>query len=100
MEDTKCILCGRDAQRKVYSSKYRDDVGRVNEAGGYCYDCPDCGSYCLDNYEHSWVTKFASDKQKETLSEYVKTHQLEDEFLPVTWDDIKRILGLPSKKKT
>lgn len=95
MEDAKCILCGHDAQRKVYSSKYRDDVERVNEAPGHCYDCPECGSYCLDNYEYNWIIMFADDKQKEILSDYVKTHQLDDEYLELKWNDIKKILGLP-----
>jgi len=100
MEKAKCILCGHDAERKVYSSKSRDDVKRVNEAGGYCYDCPECRSYCFDNFVDNFFRIKANDEQKKIVSEYVKSNQLEDEFLPVTWDDIKRILGLPSKRKT
>lgn len=88
MEYAKCILCGHDAQRKVYSSKYRDDVRRVNEAGGYCYDCPECGRYCLDGTEYHLVTRYANDKQKKKLSEYIKTHQLDDEYLELKCNDI------------
>jgi len=95
MEDAKCILCGHDAQRKVYSSKYTDDVERVNEAPDHCYDCPECGSYCLDNYEHSFVEYRANDKQKEILSEYVKSHpDPKGQFMVLRWPKIKEILRL------
>ena len=96
MEEAKCILCGHDAQRKVYSSKYRDDVKRINEAPGHCYDCPECGSVCLDNFEHNFVEFKADDKQKEILSEYVKSHpDPEGQFMVLRWPKIKEILGLP-----
>jgi len=99
MEEAKCVLCGHDALRKSYSCSYSNDKKRVDVAGGFCYDCPECRRYCLDNYELNWVTAFAGDEQKRKLSEYSINHQLEDKFIPLKWDDIKRILGLPSKKK-
>lgn len=98
MEKAKCILCGHDAQRASYSSSYSDDKERVDVAGGYKYDCPECGLFSLDNYEHSKVEHFTSNEQKRNLSEYVKGHKRRDEYLPLSWDDIKRILGLHSKK--
>ena len=95
MEYAKCILCGHDALRKVYSSKDRDDVKRVNEAGGYCYDCHECRSYCFDNFAYNFFRIKANDKHKEIVSEYVKSHQLEGEYLELKLGDIKKILGLP-----
>ena len=96
MEDAKCTLCGHDAERKVYSPKSRDDVKRVNEAGGYCYDCPECGSYCLDNYGYNWIIRFANDMQKEILSDYVKSHpDPQGQFMELRWSKIKEILRLP-----
>ncbi len=94
MEDAKCILCGHDAHRKVYSSKYRNDVKRINEAGGHCYDCPECRSYCFDNFVDNFFRIKANDEQKKIVSEYVKSHQLEDKYLELTWSDIKKIPGL------
>jgi len=96
MKYAKCILCGHDAERKVYSSKYRDDVERVNEAPGHCYDCPECGSYCLDNYEYNWIIRFANNKQKEILSDYVKSHpDPKGQFMVLRWSKVKEILRLP-----
>lgn len=74
MERAKCILCGHDAQRKSYSPSYRDDKKRVNEAGGFCYDCPNCGRCCLGDYEWTFVEFRATEDQKRELSDYSRNH--------------------------
>ena len=94
MEYAKCILCGHDAKRKSYSPRYRDDIDRIENSGGFCYDCPNCRRYCLDGTEHHLVTRYANDKQKKRLSEYIKTHQLDDEYLELKCNDIEKILRL------
>ena len=51
MNFAKCILCGHDAQSNVFTEAKPDEQGRVNEAPGEKYDCPECGLYARDNYE-------------------------------------------------
>lgn len=48
MEKAKCLLCGHDAQRNVFS----DDPDPTKVAGGYKYICPECGLYALNDYEY------------------------------------------------
>ena len=96
MEKDKCLLCGHDAQRNDFS----DAPDPTKVAGGYKYICPECGLYGLNDYEYHWIERWATEEQKRILSEYVKKHPAKKgKFRVVRWDEIKRILGLPSKEK-
>ena len=96
MEKAKCLLCGHDAERNVFS----DAPDPTKVAGGYKYICPEYGLYALNDYEYSWVEHFASNEQKSTLSEYMKENTAEEGYFKVLrWEDIQRILGLPSKRR-
>jgi hypothetical protein len=95
MNKAKCVLCGHDAKSKSFTEAEPDEHGRVNVAGGFAYDCPKCGLYALDGFEHNFVEYRATEEQKETLSNYVKSHPDEDGLFKVLrWNDIKRILKL------
>lgn len=96
MEDAKCILCGHNAERGSFTEAEPNEHGRTNVAGGFKYDCPECGFYALDGYEHNWVTRFASDKQNEILSDWVKRNPDKEGLAVVLrWPKIKKILRLP-----
>lgn len=99
MKKVKCLLCGHDAQGNSFSSKYNDEQICTPFTGGYCYDCPECGLYALDGPALHKVKRFVTDEQKRKLSEYVRTHQLKDKFLPLEWSKIKSVLKISSRKK-
>jgi len=95
MNFAKCILCGHDAGSNVFTEAKPDEQGRVNVAPGEKYNCPICGLYALDNYEHNFVEYRATEEQKKKLSEYVKNNPDEDsQFKVLRWAEIKKILGL------
>jgi hypothetical protein len=99
MNDAKCILCSHDAQSNVFTEAAPDEHGRVNVLPGEKYDCPECGLFALDYYEHNFVEHFATDNQKEILSDYVKNNPDEDgQFKVLRSDMIKEILNLPKDK--
>jgi len=79
MEKAKCLLCGHDAERNVFS----DAPDPTKVAGGYKYICPECGLYALNDYEYNWVEHFASKEQKLKLSEYVRNNPVEEGYFKV-----------------
>lgn len=96
MEEAKCLLCGQDAERNVFS----DAPDPTKVAGGYKFTCPECGLYALNGYEYSWVDHFATDEQKSLLSQHLReTTAAEGYFKVLKWDDIQRILGLPPRDR-
>ncbi len=96
MEKAKCLLCGQDAERNVFS----DAPDPTKVAGGYKYACPECGLYALNGYEYIWVKRFASNEQKSALFQYLKeTTAAEGYYKVLKWDDIQRILGLPPRDR-
>ncbi len=96
MEEAKCLLCGHDAERNVFS----DAPDPTKVAGGYKYAGPECGLYAINGYEYSWVDQFATSEQKSALSQYLKeTTAAEGYFKVLKWDDIQRILGLLPKDR-
>ena len=95
MEKCKCLLCGHEAERKSAT-----DPTDPTPAGGFAYDCPECGRYLLDDYEHSWVEHQAKENHKKILSDYLKTNPEEEgKFKILRWNDIKELFKLPQHEK-
>lgn len=92
MKKPKCLLCELEAEKSAYKTL---QALPTKISGGFRYRCPECKLYALYNREFRWVKKFATEEQKRILSEYVRNNQLEDEFLKLEMNDIKKILGLP-----
>jgi hypothetical protein len=101
MENAKCLLCGHDAEIGAFTEAEPDEHDRVNVAGGFKYDCPECGFYALDGYEHHFVEHRATEAQKKKLADWVKSHPNEKgNYKVLKWREIEKILNLPPKKKT
>jgi len=97
MEKGKCILCENEA---MVGGPFAINPKEIGLGRGKEYDCPNCGSYAIDDYAHSWIELFLKKKpeEKEKLSNYVKDHQGGDPpYCHLTRRKIEEILGYPIK---
>jgi hypothetical protein len=58
-EKTACLLCGAQTERSPFS----DVIDPAQPAGGWKYECPNCGPYALSEQEHHWIENFCSPDQ-------------------------------------
>ena len=95
MDKMKCLLCPNIAE----VSSPGNSQGLKDTSGGWKYNCPKCGLYSLNEYEKNMIEVFLKNKEKGTISEYVKTHQREDlTYFHLTKKIIEEdILGHPIK---
>jgi len=98
MEKGKCLLCGSDAS---VGGPFALNPKEIGLGRGKEYDCPNCGSYAIDDYPHDWIETFLENKQKEKdkISEYAKEHQqAEPPYCNLTETKIEKILGYSIKQ--
>jgi len=80
-EKTKCILCGKNAERHVF----KDPLGDK-------YKCDECPLYAVAGFWNDWIKRFATEDEKKALTNYLKLHPDKQGFKEIDSDFIIKAL--------
>jgi len=96
-EKTKCILCGKNAERHPYSDR---TPRNIEDYFGWKYKCEECPLYAIGGEWHPYIEYFALDEEKKALAEYLKNNpDTEGNFKKINTDFIKEALKtMPGSK--
>ena len=95
MENTKCLLCGKAAERHGY----RNPDQKPNTASGWKYKCSGaCPPYALQEGIYHHIELFIKDNEKRAIiANYLKekydSRGYEEPYFEIFFDDLRK-LGL------
>lgn len=60
-EKTKCLLCGKEAEKHTYKD-------------GYKFQCGECPLFAVPGYWYFWIETQSTSNEKHALATYLKNH--------------------------